>query len=122
MIRRPPRSTRTDTLFSYTTRFRSLFQQDQRRPFLERRRRLRRRFRAVQGGPGRCTEQVRLTTLQENAACRQSSSSPERALASAAPSRAASRQRETRWCCLRSEEHTYDIPPLMRISYTVLLL
>src|SRR3546814_9634564 len=25
MIRRPPRSTRTDTLFPYTTRFRSLF-------------------------------------------------------------------------------------------------
>src|SRR3546814_3724692 len=62
--------------------YRALFQQDQRRPFLERRRRLRRRFRAVQGGPGRCTEQVSLTTLQENAACRKSSSSPERALAS----------------------------------------
>src|SRR3546814_18951507 len=27
MIRRPPRSTRTDTLFPYTTLFRSLFQQ-----------------------------------------------------------------------------------------------
>src|SRR3546814_10813146 len=103
MIRRPPRSTRTDTLFSYTTRFRSLFQQVQRRPFLERRRRLRRRFRAVQGGPGRCTEQVSLTTLQENAACRKSSSSPERALA-------------------RSEEHTSELQSLMRISYAVFCL
>src|SRR3546814_5072652 len=28
MIRRPPRSTRTDTLFPYTTLFRSLFQAD----------------------------------------------------------------------------------------------
>src|SRR3546814_6130328 len=93
MIRRPPRSTRTDTLFSYTTRFRSLFQQDQRRPFLERRRRLRRRFRAVQGGPGRCTEQVSLTTLQENAACRK-----------------------------RSEEHTSELQSLMRISYAVFCL
>src|SRR3546814_8329973 len=28
MIRRPPRSTRTDTLFPYTTLFRSLFRED----------------------------------------------------------------------------------------------
>src|SRR3546814_4268593 len=32
MIRRPPRSTRTDTLFPYTTLFRSLGQGDERRP------------------------------------------------------------------------------------------
>src|SRR3546814_14034730 len=41
-IRRPPRSTRTDTLFPYTTLFRSL---DQRPAHLERRR-------AVTGGHG----------------------------------------------------------------------
>src|SRR3546814_20288686 len=32
MIRRPPRSTRTDTLFPYTTLFRSLLQSVSRRP------------------------------------------------------------------------------------------
>src|SRR3546814_15853154 len=32
MIRRPPRSTRTDTLFPYTTLFRSLFPRPSRRP------------------------------------------------------------------------------------------
>src|SRR3546814_2934522 len=33
MIRRPPRSTRTDTLFPYTTLFRSRGAADRRRPF-----------------------------------------------------------------------------------------
>src|SRR3546814_17223354 len=35
MIRRPPRSTRTDTLFPYTTLFRSLVQLDHRHWLLE---------------------------------------------------------------------------------------
>src|SRR3546814_15013131 len=34
MIRRPPRSTRTDTLFPYTTLFRSPLERGGRRPFL----------------------------------------------------------------------------------------
>src|SRR3546814_15781801 len=34
MIRRPPRSTRTDTLFPYTTLFRSLFRTDTIVPFV----------------------------------------------------------------------------------------
>src|SRR3546814_2946223 len=37
MIRRPPRSTRTDTLFPYTTLFRSAAGRDLCRPVLERR-------------------------------------------------------------------------------------
>src|SRR3546814_17616401 len=37
MIRRPPRSTRTDTLFPYTTRFRSMRFQAPQRPWLPRR-------------------------------------------------------------------------------------
>src|SRR3546814_16567262 len=36
MIRRPPRSTRTDTLFPYTTLFRSIGAGDQGRPFRSR--------------------------------------------------------------------------------------
>src|SRR3546814_15377983 len=44
MIRRPPRSTRTDTLFPYTTLFRSVQQRDaDRRPEPRRRRRGRER-------------------------------------------------------------------------------
>src|SRR3546814_10049341 len=43
MIRRPPRSTRTDTLFPYTTLFRSV------RPRIDRRPRQRNREPAVQG-------------------------------------------------------------------------
>src|SRR3546814_8195410 len=35
MIRRPPRSTRTDTLFPYTTLFRSLYAVDHRRDDLQ---------------------------------------------------------------------------------------
>src|SRR3546814_6147552 len=48
MIRRPPRSTRTDTLFPYTTLFRS------RRRRRARRRRGRPRRRARRGWKGRC--------------------------------------------------------------------
>src|SRR3546814_555158 len=35
MIRRPPRSTRTDTLFPYTTLFRSAYQRRERRNFFD---------------------------------------------------------------------------------------
>src|SRR3546814_5186325 len=51
MIRRPPRSTRTDTLFPYTTLFRSLAEEDAQelRP-LE----LRRQSDAITGFGGRC--------------------------------------------------------------------
>src|SRR3546814_10787798 len=46
MIRRPPRSTRTDTLFPYTTLFRSVFG----RPFRRISRQLHRRSRAARFG------------------------------------------------------------------------
>src|SRR3546814_4893495 len=97
MIRRPPRSTRTDTLFPYTTRFRSRHDRctedrrgaDQR---AERRRghRLRRR-------PG-----LRLLRGLPRRARRVTGGAP-------APDH-------------RSEEHTSELQSLMRISYAVLCL
>src|SRR3546814_21012792 len=44
MIRRPPRSTRTDTLFPYTTLFRSLYQPEERSPFASLHREMNRLF------------------------------------------------------------------------------
>src|SRR3546814_7120661 len=96
MIRRPPRSTRTDTLFPYTTLFRS--------PDLARRE------------PRRCN--AGLTTAQPGGVrrtdrhprpCRQ---------------RPLNRQHTRHQCILghRSEEHTSELQSLMRISYAVFCL
>src|SRR3546814_5776294 len=95
MIRRPPRSTRTDTLFPYTTLFRS---------------RDRRQFR---GGSGaafprgeRCMKKV--TNL---------------AFIRAQPVRSAELGgRLRRLVARRSEEHTSELQSLMRISYAVFCL
>src|SRR3546814_1678979 len=92
MIRRPPRSTRTDTLFPYTTLFRS-------RPLREAEghcgRHLARRWRA----PDRAPEDG------GNPAQRQPDPHPQ-------PVRADG----------RSEEHTSELQSLMRISYAVFCL
>src|SRR3546814_7894346 len=79
MIRRPPRSTRTDTLFPYTTLFRSI----QHRPLYH--------GRLGQHQPDRlCFVDVRLVGVQQ--------------------------------LLERSEEHTYELQSLMRISYAVFCL
>src|SRR3546814_20060107 len=97
-IRRPPRSTRTDTLFPYTTRFRSGF-----------------RFRlrwsaALQQAADKGARLCRVI------ACRGSCKLVERIV-----------QRDKRhWNRLgfldRSEEHTSELQSLMRISYAVFCL
>src|SRR3546814_3189368 len=92
MIRRPPRSTRTDTLFPYTTLFRS----PQREP--EPRTRLPAR-RDAQPGDGGAQESRGLKPRSRG----------ERTLA---------RGRARR----RSEEHTSELQSLMRISYAVFCL
>src|SRR3546814_2487200 len=93
MIRRPPRSTRTDTLFPYTTLFRS---QDH-------------RFAGPKGQAGchgRC--------------CRRTRGHPLRSAISR-PSRFCGSLREP--CGRsRSEEHTSELQSLMRISYAVFCL
>src|SRR3546814_3164521 len=101
MIRRPPRSTRTDTLFPYTTLFRSALARD---GFIE-------TVRGRSGGmrlarpAGRITvgEVVRRTEEGfELADCSGCALSPA--------------------CGLRSEEHTSELQSLMRNSYAVFCL
>src|SRR3546814_10573085 len=99
MIRRPPRSTRTDTLFPYTTLFRSA---DHRRPpDREDRRRDRRHHQSE--------ERQRLRRREEEALLHLRRDRPE-ALDGGAG-------RED-----RSEEHTSELQSLMRISYAVFCL
>src|SRR3546814_2843587 len=98
MIRRPPRSTRTDTLFPYTTLFRSAG---------TRRRGVRPGERAgVRAGEGRPVERA--------GRCR----SPWRGDRQQYVESAAQRSRRH----VRSEEHTSELQSLMRISYAVFCL
>src|SRR3546814_6715569 len=92
MLRRPPRSTRTDTLFPYTTLFRSLAPNDS--------------FSAPSGQPSVPNGQ----SADENQV---SSTSVSRVSVASGPACA-------RAC--RSEEHTSELQSLMRISYAVFCL
>src|SRR3546814_3082464 len=94
MIRRPPRSTRTDTLFPYTTLFRS---------------------RGLPGSAGSCggpaSTNCRNSSMSRAATCRWS-----------ARVRMHSLPRPAACCTRRSEEHTSELQSLMRISYAVFCL
>src|SRR3546814_3940860 len=99
MLRRPPRSTRTDTLFPYTTLFRSkdVF------PF----RLIARRMRDVNGSIGMHTPAIRkrnpynpLHINPDDMSCLGLNDDAE----------------------IRSEEHTSELQSLMRISYAVFCL
>src|SRR3546814_9503987 len=92
MIRRPPRSTRTDTLFPYTTLFRS------------RGTRARDRRRALGAQP-----EARRAERPDAHGDRGGGRSPARAHGGARAG-------------LRSEEHTSELQSLMRISYAVFCL
>src|SRR3546814_3023589 len=92
MIRRPPRSTRTDTLFPYTTLFRSLAgRRTMVRP-LVRHREIGRPVRAVRKRLPQLGDGGRRQRLQGGVGP------------------------------LRSEEHTSELQSLMRISYAVFCL
>src|SRR3546814_7337471 len=101
MIRRPPRSTRTDTLFPYTTLFRS--HRDAVRSVLAARERGRRTGAKVETR-GSCIHQVR-TPL---------SLADEELVIVQLPTQLHRR--------IRSEEHTSELQSLMRISYAVFCL
>src|SRR3546814_7563249 len=98
MIRRPPRSTRTDTLFPYTTLFRSWA-----------------KVPALEIGDVILTENVAiLTYIAEQV--------PAFGLL---PVSGMERARALEWLALlssRSEEHTSELQSLMRISYAVFCL
>src|SRR3546814_4395004 len=102
MIRRPPRSTRTDTLFPYTTRFRS---ED-----------LRRRSDAcVHVGAEERGQRVR----EAEGVAEEGSEGVNQVLPATA------RTEEERKAALpheKSEEHTSELQSLMRISYAVFCL
>src|SRR3546814_3811091 len=94
MIRRPPRSTRTDTLFPYTTLFRSTY----------------RRLCAE----GRLVHAVGDARSDALCLCRPAGADP----CSGADGREHRSQRQP----ARSEEHTSELQSLMRISYAVFCL
>src|SRR3546814_5547338 len=97
MIRRPPRSTRTDTLFPYTTLFRSAAAAPDRvrRWRRHRERRLDRRQLALSRQPRLRREQGLRAAVFAESALRPAG---------------------------RSEEHTSELQSLMRISYAVFCL
>src|SRR3546814_9267040 len=96
MIRRPPRSTRTDTLFPYTTLFRSIFSFVRMRCMAQN---WKARARAKPGN--RSAAGASANSVKPKA-------SPERTPTAARPT--------------RSEEHTSELQSLMRISYAVFCL
>src|SRR3546814_3712777 len=98
MIRRPPRSTRTDTLFPYTTLFRSPPRQPRRRHRLC-------PARPPHRVPGGGRRVIRLGAIRRLG--------PSAVLAAAVLAVLA---------LARSEEHTSELQSLMRISYAVFCL
>src|SRR3546814_2655127 len=95
MIRRPPRSTRTDTLFPYTTLFRSSLRQPKKGPSIES---LAGAAAAIRGVVGTLDSLVGLFRSDYAVAD----------IATTADD--------------RSEEHTSELQSLMRISYAVFCL
>src|SRR3546814_7438989 len=98
MIRRPPSSTRTDTLFPYTTLFRSV---DARR-----------------AAPLDLIEQTRPRAVREEAV---GATAQEKGLLQRVE-RLVDRPGAGERAVIRSEEHTSELQSLMRISYAVFCL
>src|SRR3546814_1609986 len=110
MIRRPPRSTRTDTLFPYTTLFRS----DQRLIIGDRLAVLKRTARPAE--PAEQRVDMRVAEGGQDQASAQIDDPRVRVPQLADIRRAADRDDP------RSEEHTSELQSLMRISYAVFCL
>src|SRR3546814_9440651 len=106
MIRRPPRSIRTDTLVPYTTLFRSDRQGE---PDRDRARAARTRPRPLCSDTGRATRRRADLLVDERILLHRGESSR--------PARAPAHARHA-----RSEEHTSELQSLMRISYAVFCL
>src|SRR3546814_9749643 len=101
MIRLPPRSTRTDTLFPYTTLFRSVVQRGA-------------------DEPGVILTERRLVSLVQVAAWPDSAEQVTDTVASLL--RCAPQRGDGVGPARRSEEHTSELQSLMRISYAVFCL
>src|SRR3546814_4217925 len=125
MERRPPRSTRTDTLLPYTTLFRS-----REHGVAHTRRRPRRRGLGAAGAdglPGRPHSSrwpagaVERHHAEPAARCRRRGAGAGRAAAARHRARGLDR-RKSRQRRRRSEDHTFELQSLMRISYSVFVL
>src|SRR3546814_9565357 len=108
MIRRPPRSTRTDTLFPYTTLFRAVRRMGVILPLGERTG----AGQAAKDQQPRIRRDVRRETGVANGNHKRPIARPARRNNIACPWTRAS----------RSEEHTSELQSLMRISYAVFCL
>src|SRR3546814_10241043 len=121
MLRRPPKSTRTDTLFPYTTLFRSGRLPARRQAGLQ----LLGRVLQNQGIEDRVGDLVVRTEIvvmrvQRTGFRRQADLQLGRLRGSAAERHHSARQQGSRR--QRSEEHTSELQSLMRISYAVFCL
>src|SRR3546814_9965413 len=110
MIRPPPRSTRTDTLFPYTTLFRSVLRPVRQPP---------RQQEATQ--PAGCLRQYKEPIRHRR---REEPLVPDQRVLVATERRGRSgvRAHVAAALLLRSEEHTSELQSLMRISYAVFCL
>src|SRR3546814_9222295 len=105
MIRRPPRSTRTDTLFPYTTLFRSILRQLKEKAHDHSRIREHADGALPDDDSGRCPQSPAAAEARQN-----------RLQGDAGRQGRAGAGRR------RSEEHTSELQSLMRISYAVFCL
>src|SRR3546814_6909509 len=107
MLRRPPRSTRTDTLFPYTTLFRSAKVEKPQN----------------QNHPHPIPKTARFSSADRKSAPPTRSQIALRSSNKAGTaSRSASRRNSGHHPCNRSDEHTSELQSLMRISYAVFCL
>src|SRR3546814_2194588 len=115
MVRRPPRSTRTDTLFPYTTLFRSpRSRQDGCHPHA--------RLLPISVPAWRHGDQPCSVRADHSPALGRETSALPVARADRSPARMGPRQSEAWFARSRSEEHTSELQSLMRISYAVFCL
>src|SRR3546814_4382142 len=120
MIRRPPRSTRTDTLFPYTTLFRSVHRCERRRAGCRPRRRHCRLPARHSRSKSHATAIPYCTSIKRCGA--RAAGEVRRARCDSCPREPL---RPRRCSCkdrTRSEEHTSEIQSLMRTSYAVFCL
>src|SRR3546814_10352087 len=118
MIRRPPRSTRTDTLFPYTTLFRS--------PSCGHTNFTGHPFRTIEAGSmSRTFAYLRVSTVDQTTdnqlheiEAAGFAAQPRRIVAETISGSVAAKERKG----FRSEEHTSELQSLMRISYAVFCL
>src|SRR3546814_9020994 len=121
MIRRPPRSTRTYTLFPYTTLFRSV-ETRQRIAGLAGRDHEARAIEVLQVVDGAEAGAVDVLEQRVRAACHARCGAVHRVVAAVRLHAVAEQPAQHRQAAQRSEENTSELQSLMRISYAVFCL